>query len=348
MYKVIHQQTSEEIVILHARWKGRIDTLRQLDHLDLLICPGCERPVRVRAGARKRAHFAHKHLQNCPFAQASPALLAARAELYEWLVVQFGEAVVSVEKDTGSAALPRPFDCWVECPSGSLAYWIIESRLKPEIRRSLKAGFEQACALVQTIFLSELQKPYEKTPDALILTTTEREFMQASLFDQGATVPLAAPGKSLHYLNPQEANLTTYRGMYLIHRPQIHAGLRYSSPLALLSAAPENGEFVHPGEHERLLAYQQEEQSRQAAREEARRLFSQDLSRPADRSIGRVSQPLRSSQPPRGGSPPPEPGFQQKVPGTCLFCGKITRDWWFFDRATGQCKCRECYRQGRA
>ena len=33
--------------------------------------------------------------------------------------------------------------------------------------------------------------------------------------------------------------------------------------------------------------------------------------------------------------------------GVCEFCRVITRDWWYFDYATGTCRCRPCYDLGR-
>ena len=110
MFKALHRPSGEEIVILEPRWRRQLDTLRLLDAQDDLVCQGCLQPVRVRAGEVKRWHFAHKHLQNCPYEFESPVLLQCRAVLYEWLVSQLGEDVVTLEK---KSPLPRPVDCWV-------------------------------------------------------------------------------------------------------------------------------------------------------------------------------------------------------------------------------------------
>src|SRR5512142_3033822 len=123
MYKSIHTQTSEEIIILHPRWRGQIDRLREMDHADLLVCQGCNQPVRVKAGEVKRPHFAHKHLQACSYATESPEILNARATLYEWLLAAFGSGAVTLEKQVDNLNLPRAFDCWVELRGRTFAYW---------------------------------------------------------------------------------------------------------------------------------------------------------------------------------------------------------------------------------
>jgi len=33
--------------------------------------------------------------------------------------------------------------------------------------------------------------------------------------------------------------------------------------------------------------------------------------------------------------------------GVCIHCGQTTTDYWSFDGATGKCKCRRCYREGK-
>ena len=89
MFKVIHKLDRQEIVILDPAWRRNISVLQAMDEQNLLICPLCEQPVRTRLGNVRRWHFAHKHLQNCPYQSVSPHLLHCRALLYEWLVELF-------------------------------------------------------------------------------------------------------------------------------------------------------------------------------------------------------------------------------------------------------------------
>ena len=109
MYQVIHQPSGQEINILAVLWARQIDYLRSLDKKDALVCPACEQPVRVRAGKFKRHHFAHKHLENCPFQKESPELLQARAVLYHWLTEKFGTEAVSIEKQIPAPIYSAPW-----------------------------------------------------------------------------------------------------------------------------------------------------------------------------------------------------------------------------------------------
>lgn len=49
-------------------------------------------------------------------------------------------------------------------------------------------------------------------------------------------------------------------------------------------------------------------------------------------------------------SPDSEPSIRpaaQSEEGICIFCGKRTTDWWFYESDTGMCRCTECYRTGK-
>ena len=129
MYKALNIRDNAEIVILDLKWLRSITQLRAYDHQDLLVCQGCKQPVRVRAGEHRQVHFAHKHLNNCDYADELAVLRNARAVLYEWLVSKFGENV-TIEKKTDEVDLFRPIDCWVIQGSTVFAYWIFDKQLK--------------------------------------------------------------------------------------------------------------------------------------------------------------------------------------------------------------------------
>ncbi len=188
MYKAVHIQTGEEIIILNPSWKKRIEELRALDHADLLVCQGCRQPLRVKAGEVKRTHFAHKHLKACSYGSESVEILNARAVLYEWLLQEFppgasGEArlsPVSVEKMVEGVDLPRPIDGWVEASSGAIAYWIIEAGIKLEARMAILAAFERFGVQVHFLFLQGMLNEKKEELHSLLLTPTERAFLQAT------------------------------------------------------------------------------------------------------------------------------------------------------------------------
>ena len=331
MYKALHQPSESEIVILDPRWKAQIDALRNLDRRDALVCPGCGEPVRVRAGKFKRPHFAHKHLQNCPFEQESPRLLQTRAVLYEWLIGKFEAEAVSVEKGLDPLTRARPFDCWVEGEAGSIAYWIFDRLMPPDERKNLQALCAQKSLEFQWVFVIDLLRVDELTPqNRLHLTTTERAFMRQSELDQAWQTHFEKLGGSLHYLDPNQLILTTYRNLILVHKTQLYTGKRLHNPLADVLVSKRTGEFIHPGEVAQLESTQRKmaDQKRQI---EERRRRAEDFLKGASFSKGSPAQ---------GKTPSILNDFERS--GTCRVCGVRTSDWVTYFGQTQECICRSC------
>jgi hypothetical protein len=338
MYKALHTQTGEEIIILHPLWLKRIDDLRAMDQADWLVCQGCRQPLRVKAGELKRPHFAHKHLQACSYGTESPEILNARAELYGWLLERSVKPV-TLEKDLPGSGLPRPIDCWVENGAESVAYWIIETGIKLEPREGIRKAFQDLGIHIQTIFLHSMLSEKEIDPQSVLLTPTERTFMASTPFD-AAIAAAGEAGFSLHYFDADRKIMTTYRGLILHHRPNWYKGLKKSSPLQNVQASPVDGGFIHPGELERLAAYQQKQRRLEAKRarfqerDEAweQRLAARRATRETEDTWG---LPGRSQ----------ELEAQAMPPLPCAICGQVTSDYWStFSDASGHrlCRCREC------
>jgi hypothetical protein len=365
VYKAINTRDGTAIIILDPRWANALDYLRSLDAQDFLVCQRCRQPLRVRAGQIKRWHFAHKHLLNCPYGQESPELLDARAVLYEWLTTKFGDKVI-IEKTIDSTHFERPVDCWIERGSASIAYWIIDKATMPDGRDSIRKGFSRLKVTVNWLFTSSMLREDQDKLDCVHLTTTEREFMQHTAYDP--VVSNDPDGKSLHYLDAENRTLTTFRGLHLIHSPQLFKGHRLSHTVAEVLVAPETGEFVHPGEYERLQEYRQqqaelEKQLRQAEEAQAKRGQSwrqpvaeclsaqepkpfQEIARPSTLPVVRPRWMALLENEPKPINQADKPTVYQ-AEAVCEFCGKKTTDWWYFDPKTGLCKCRTCYQQGK-
>lgn len=339
MFKALHKSTGEEIVILEPRWRRQLGLLRLLDTQDDILCQGCYQPVRVRAGEIKRWHFAHKHLQNCPYESESPILLKTRAVLYEWLVSQRGEGRVVLEK---KIALPRPVDCWVDYDAGGTGYWIIDTRMPPDERSSLAAGMLDICSNPVWIFTASMLHTDPDSLDRLYLTTTERAFMQHTRYDDAVQSDYASPGASLHYLDAEREILTSIRGLRVYHGPQLYSGHWHESHLSDVKIYPETGEFVHPGEDEMLGRYHKAILSRERQQQEAERRITLKMAE----LFGETGVIQASSQEPGGNIARQPVGNGEAELPTCIFCGKKTDDYWYLNRADNTCKCRDCYRQG--
>lgn len=365
MYKAVDCETGEEIIILDPFWRKRLDQLRALDHAGRLVCQGCRQQLRVKAGPVRRAHFAHRHLKACSYGSESPEILSARAVLYGWLKAQFDpsrgrEASVTLEKQLAGSGLPRPVDCWVETREGCFAYWIIEAGIKLEPREVILAAFTRLGVKAHWIFLRSMLNEEKKEFHSVLLTPTERAFMQQTPMD----APLAGarePGQSLHYLDAAQEEMTTYRNLTLFHRPNWFRGVKRCAGLAALQIDPRSGEIVYPGEAQRLGMYlrrQAQLAEKRLRYEERQKTQRPPLEMPdagTNETPGfsrlRVRWNARPAGGPVGRGPDGEPsGYEQGIGGLpealpCAECGQITQDYWatFFDESGRKlCRCREC------
>ncbi len=347
MFKALNTIDQSEIVILDTQWESQLGILRSLDVQNALTCQGCRQSVRVRAGEVRRWHFAHKHLQNCPYENESPNLLETRAVLYKWLVAKFGQEFVTLEKELRGTRLPRHVDCWVNKEGQQIAYWIFDTRLPPETRDALQITFNKSRVHINWVFVSEMLREDRETQGNLHLSTTEREFIQRSDYDEPHSPSGSYVQGSLHYVDPSAESLTTFRALRLVHDPQLYSGCKRSSPLSSVLVLGSTGEFVHPDEHEALAALRElqatSEGQTSAIEDHGRKWLAEH-------------RPVFSLPPGQGEllhrGPPDEINKEtqpRSIPideGVCVHCGKVTTDWWSFDGATKKCRCRECARKG--
>lgn len=333
MYKALHTQTGEEILILSPQWRKQIARLREMDRQDLLVCQGCRQPLRVKSGEMKRAHFAHKHLVACSFGMESQEILLARAVLYQWLEKQLGDAV-TVEKVLDNANLPRPIDCWVESGGMAHAYWLIESGIKLEPREALLSAFQRPDVKVHWIFLQKMLNEEKKELYSLLLTPTERAFLYHSPFDE-MEAGIGDPGFSGHYLDAENESITSYRNLKLIHKPNWFQGIKRFSKMDDARINLRDGEILHPGEAERFKNYQHR-QMRIASKLDQFQKQEEDRMRHIPRQD---PQPRYAEK--RNFAVSPD--SLKELP--CVECGQWTTDYWStFVDDTGRrvCRCREC------
>lgn len=344
MFKSLNIQDDKEIVIIDPKWQQDLDRLRAMDRENILVCQGCREPVRVRAGQERRHHFAHKHRLSCSYSDESPALLDARAVLYEWLSGKFGEDV-TIEKKVEENYLFRPVDCWVARDNKIFAYWIIDTSLTPEKRENIKIGFNRLDVHVNFVFTVGLLRKLVDDNSRINLTTTEREFMQRSKYDEVHEVG-SDTGKSLHYLDPQQRQIITFRGLKVVHLPQGYMGSEIRSELIATKVSPTNGEFVHSGEHDQWKQCQEEKEAIERRRREIQEQQQKVIVSPPQ--IFSNQSPFITPATVKANKADNEPSINdpQFKEGVCIFCGDTTISWWYRDGKTGQCKCYNCKNQG--
>ncbi len=351
MFKAFNLLDGNEVVILDPKWLRDIENLRVMARQDFLICQGCNQPVGVRAGQERRPHFAHKHLGNCTYVEESQALRNARAVLYEWLVGKFSDNV-TIEKKIDSGAFPRPIDCWVQNDSKIFAYWIFDKGLKLEKRMQLFECFQELRVGVNFIFSIDMLRKDDNYPDSILLTTTEREFLSRSDYDLGK-------GHTLHYLDPDNRQITTFRGLHLVHQPQVFGGYSVTSNLEDILVSPKNGEIIHKGELERIQKHRDEQaafEKRRKEAEEHNRLFV--LSRKPGFQSGIRNSPKPMTYIPELERPKPTEHVPKQREssvssleriGVCVSCGIETSNWFthWYEDGVAKCKCNPCLRQGK-
>lgn len=358
MFKAQRGLTKEDVIILDSYWNEETVTLlRQNGRDDELICPVCKQPVLVKAGQKKRWHFAHKDLTNCPLKNESPNVLQARMLLYSWLKSKFGEKV-TVEQYFPESNLPRPIDCYVELSNEhKIGYWILEKGIRD--RWAIQHSLSELGISNVWVPLANLLREDNHDQETIHLTSTERDIAYISEYNS----LYSGNGRSLSYLDVENNNILTLRGLHCIHSPQkYHFNFKLVTILDQVLLSQQTGEFVHPGEHERLekLKKEIEKQKRLRAIEEQRRRSEenkrqQKLTEKQDRTFSRsitqtwnVKHPFTETsshllKPPKGKKIESESCNYLEKPFPCIVCAKMTTNWTTLDLNNNTCTCsNEC------
>jgi hypothetical protein len=237
-------------------------------------------------------------------------------------------------------------DCWVETSAGSFAYWIFENGIKLDPRIAIKTAFELSEIKIHYVFLSKMLVEEKKEFHSLLLSPTERTFLRQTPFDE-MLAGRGEIGRSLHYLDVDEELLVTFRGLLLFHRPNWFRGLKKTAPLASVRASSQTGDFVYPGESDRLFAYQQRQLKLAQKRKQYEARQESQSDRPPELFQAAINEVSRNNPLPKKGARERNhlPEGNSPVPLRCVTCGKITTDYWsVFTGPGGErlCRCREC------
>lgn len=336
MFRAIDKDCGKEIIILDGKWHpGNIEQLRLKGRSEMLRCPECQQPVLVRAGIKKRWHFAHKILANCPLQNESAMILQARSLLYQWLQSKFNDKV-TIEKKIEECPFPRPVDCYVQMNNGTeIVYWILEAGIRS--RNELLYSIKRSKIRVHWVFLHHMLREDEEHSNEFHLSTTERDFLDYSEYGE------VYNGPSLHYMNIETSELKTLRGMVLIHSPQKYKCKRVVSGLlkeTLIS--PRTGEFVHLGEHEKLAEFRKRFKFKVEKWQPATKRREDESFVESEEDISLEFKGERSHHKKQSAKPQSDVLSILNAPAPCEICGKLTKKWISFNLATKTCRCREC------
>lgn len=344
MYKAVNRLTGEEYLVLHPQWRERVHELRALSQAGLAACQACQQPVVLRAGNRKRMHFAHRHLRGCSLAEPSGPVMEGIAVLYDWM---YRLAPGDVQAEVLLPGLPRPLDLARTAEDGRrIAYWIVDRLLRSDQRERIAqtlsdGGYEVVWVMLERILrLDDAQPGKRKRQAWLRLSPCERACMRQTPYDEIGRENRLLPqefGSTLYYLDAGNAAIRAFRSLERVHPPNIFSGREESCALSDLRL-DERGEFCFPGEKARL------------ARSRGRAVqFRETVQRWLGPRQG-VVQP-RLAEP---GDEVPQPRVRDAGMGVrlravrCVHCGQVTEDWWTAWDEQGERlgKCRSCLEKG--
>lgn len=375
MFAAHDQVNDRKITAIAPEWAepAAMETLRRWCREDRIVCPWCDAPVLIRAGEIKARHFAHKKLAECPYANEDAEKLRGRQILYEWLSSKVERTTVELEAKVDGLDLPVPLDLLAVHADRRYGYCFLHRSIRDTGKRDelteavAQAGREGLH--LHVVFSARLLDSASTDRGWIRLSPTQRRLAGKSDYNKPH-----GGGRVLHFLDTETRVLTSLRGLSLFEWPQtFQVGKRLTNPMAEVCVRPSNGEMVHPGEYERLKAWEAERAERQRQRQslEADRA-RRDLQRrqaqhkhPPERPEDAAPEPwLHPVIPQRAGgqeqegslSAPPEftvapPSAEPDWPkrdrtAPCGLCGRMTpeEDQIVFDGRTKTCKCRACMR----
>lgn len=323
MFTAIRRDGGARITSIDPEWTGRVENLRSLAAADVLICPGCKKAMRYRAGLQRRPHFAHKDLSECPLGQQAAEVLEARAKLYLWLKSKYPDQEVAAELDLGIPDWKRPADVVVHrTGKDSLAYWLFDKgpRMRHPLLYAVTAGVQR-----QVVFTESAQVRHEADPACLELSAALRDFIGRSRYDE-------PHGRGyLTFLHSGSGAVTIYRGLRCVHPPAVYAanGVMQGA-LADALISPATGEILFEQDVAALKTWERPFASstgggyvRRVPVEPAKLVT--DARRPV--TIATAPQTI---------------GPDLNAPMRCERCGEMTRDWISATPSKGVCVCRGC------
>jgi len=333
MFVALRTTDRSRVTSLAAQWDCRLDALRELAASGQLVCPGCEQSLWLRTGVKRRRHFAHRQLADCPLAHQSPELLEVKAQLYQWLESKY-RGSVQMDIPIGVPGLDKLVDLLVEpAPGRKFAYWTFDrqQRARDEILAC------QDLPGLHVHFIHTQSTLVQHSATDIILTASQRDFIGSSDYDAAVGF-----GGHLHFLNAADSKLHIFRGLWCLHAPNLYAwkALR-GDLLSVALISPRTGEIVFPEDvasrERRKQKLQQENTARAAAlpppppqREEVVIL---------DDGVAGASEPVEAAV---TAEEPAASSLNLKGPFRCEDCGIETMDWSSATPSAGTCVCRIC------
>lgn len=304
---------------------SELESIRERARIGELICPICSQLLVLRAGQIRIPHFAHRRLNDCPYARVSEPILSARSIIYRYFQekIQSAEIQGTVELEPAIDEMPTSTNLDVLLKATGfppVAVVLLESNLKVDLRFELRRHLEEQFDFRPVFLASRLKQP---TPSTYLLDTTQREYRQSSPF--GATGDRES-ASTLRFIDPFNEQWLSLRSVRLFEKPQAHHAERHCSGISQMIWSQPHSEWIHPGESAALALHQQHLAEIKKARPHP------------DRFIGFAHIPKPE--------PTPEPLPKWLEGLVCIGCNVRTNSWQNAQPSADICVCADCFRRG--
>jgi hypothetical protein len=333
MFVALRTADRSRVTSLAAQWDNRLDKLRELAASGHLMCPGCEQRLWFRIGLRRRRHFAHRHLTECPLARQSEEVQEVKAQLFKWLETKY-DGKVHLDMEIGVPGWDKLVDLVVEAgPKRKFAYWVFDRQQRG---REELLGYRRLPG-VHVHFIHTQSTRTMHSLAEIALTASHRDFMSQSEYD--SCVGLAGHGH-LHFLDGEDAKLRIYRGLRCVHPPNLYGWeVLREDVLSAAKISPASGEIVLPEDVTDRARWKQKQKEAKAVRP---KLPEEHGPTPVPSASGEVAP--EPDEPSVAVEEPAAPLLNLNGPFRCEDCGIETMDWSSAAPSAGTCVCRSCTR----
>ncbi|MCX6923683.1 MAG: competence protein CoiA family protein [Verrucomicrobia bacterium] len=331
MFVALQTENGSRVTSIASDWDDRLGALRELAASGQLVCSGCRQLLWLRISRKRRRHFAHRHLGDCPLAHQSAELLEVKAQLFKWLETKY-PGKVYLDMAIGVPGWDRLIDLLVEPgPGRKVAYWVFDRQQRS--REEILAY--QRLPGVHVHFIHTQSTLVHHSEGDIALTASQRDFITSSDYD--ACLAFGGYGH-LHFLDGAESKLRIYRGLRCVHSPNLYGweALRVDS-LSEARISPKTGEIVLGGDVEARREQRQKLQQHKAVD-----LTARASAPPVLQGASRAEEEARPGEGSVGEQGPTAPPLNLKGPFRCEDCGVETMDWSEATPSAGTCVCRRC------
>ncbi len=316
MFVAVNTSNRARVTSISSEWDGQVEALRDMTSNGELVCQGCEQLLWLRTGEKRRRHFAHRTLKDCPLAKKSPEVLEAQFHLYRWLD---GRYPGKVELDLAPPGANGPAIVDIHVKIGSektVLFWIFDRQQRN--RQWMIDSAQLPGMLTQFVHTESTLKLH--SDDEIALTASQRDFIVCSDFDR--SVGMGYRGHH-YFLNSKDGTLSVFRGLRCVHAPNLF-GWQLKREFQVMDAElqEETGEIVCAEDLTDLMEWR--EAITHEVNSKSKMLHKWQETVESEDALKKDALIFLTG------------------PFRCEDCGEMTSDWTSSKPGAGTCVCRRC------